>query len=66
MPSMKHKVLKMTTTATFRSGNPDQSNIKGRFLNIESNRAVLEKMLPQFAGRQLESWVCPYAMQNLY
>jgi hypothetical protein len=21
---------------------------------------VLEKILPQFTGRQLDSWVCPY------
>lgn len=66
MPSSRHKVLKMTTTETFRIGNPDQPNTEGRLPNIESNRAVLEKMLPQFAGRRLDSWVCPYAKQNLY
>ena len=65
MLSMKHKVLKMTTTSTFQAENPDKPNSTARPANIELNRAVLEKMLPQFAGRPLDSWICPYVSPNL-
>jgi hypothetical protein len=65
MPSVKHKVLKMTTTGTFQIANPDKPDTDTGPANIEMNRAVLEKMLPQFAGRQLDSWICPYMNRNL-
>lgn len=65
MPSMKHKVLKITTTGIFQVENPDKPNNTDRPANIELNRAVLEKMLPQFAGRPLDSWICPYVSSNL-
>lgn len=65
MLSMKHKVLKMTTTSTFPVKTPDKPNSTARPANIELNRAVLEKMLPQFAGRPLDSWICPYVGLNL-
>lgn len=59
MPSKKHQNLKMTTTGTFRIENPDKPNVNTRPADIELNRAVLERMLPQFTERQLDSWVCP-------
>lgn len=65
MPSVKHKVLKITTTETFEIENPDMPSTDTRLANIELNRAVLEKMLPQFAGRPLDSWICPYINRNL-
>lgn len=49
----------MTTIGTFRIENPDEPNANTEPANIELNRVVLEKMLPQFAGRQLDSWICP-------
>lgn len=65
MPSMKHKVLKITTTGTFQVETPERPNNTEKPANIELNRVVLEKMLPQFAGRSLDSWVCPYVSSNL-
>ncbi len=59
MPSEKHQNLKITTTGTFQIENPDKSKVNTRPANIELNRAVSDKMLPQFAGRQLDSWICP-------
>ncbi|KAG9229501.1 FAD dependent oxidoreductase [Amylocarpus encephaloides] len=59
--SEKHKVLKMTTTGTFRIGHPDEL-VHLKSIDIGKNRAVLEKMLPQFTKRQLDSWVCPDLM----
>ena len=55
----KHRNLKITTTSTFRIEDPDSPNTDTRPANIKLNRAILEKMLPQFAGRQLDSWTCP-------
>ena len=49
----------MTTTNTFRIQHPDELKDLGSF-DVRKNRAVLEKMLPQFAGRQLNWWICPY------
>ncbi len=54
MPSEKHKNLKMITTDTFRIENSDEPNINTRPANIKLNRDVLERMLPQFAERQLD------------
>ncbi|KAL9125162.1 MAG: hypothetical protein Q9217_005594 [Psora testacea] len=62
MPSLEHQILKMTTTGTFQIEDPDKPNTIARPANIELNRAVLEKMLPQFAGRRLDSWICPDLM----
>ena len=54
----------MTTTGTFRIGHPDEL-VHLKSIDIGKNRAVLEKMFPQFTGRQLDSWVCPY-VHNFY
>jgi hypothetical protein len=64
MPSRKHKVLKMTITNTFRIQHPDELKDLESF-DVGKNRAVLEKMLPQFAGRQLNWWTCPYVIRVL-
>jgi hypothetical protein len=64
MPSKKHKVLKMTITNTFRIQHPDELKDLESF-DVGKNRAVLEKMLPQFAGRQLSWWICPYVIRVL-
>jgi hypothetical protein len=64
MPSRKHKVLKMTITNTFRIQHPDELKDLESF-DVGKNRAVLEKMLPQFAGRQLNWWICPYVIRVL-
>jgi hypothetical protein len=64
MPSRKHKVLKMTITNTFRIQHPDELKDLESF-DVGKNRAVLEKMLPQFAGRQLNWWICPYVIRAL-
>jgi hypothetical protein len=64
MPSRKHKVLKMTITNTFRIQHPDELKDLESF-DVGKNRAVLDKMLPQFAGRQLNWWICPYVIRVL-
>jgi hypothetical protein len=64
MPSRKHKVLKMTITNTFRIQHPDELKDLESF-DVGKNRAVLEKMLPQFTGRQLNWWICPYVIRVL-
>ncbi|KAB5515628.1 hypothetical protein GE09DRAFT_1066661 [Coniochaeta sp. 2T2.1] len=55
MLSHKKKVLKMTTTKTFMLNDPD------RLPKADTcyNRKVLEKVLPQFEGRELRSFTCP-------
>ncbi|KAF2174624.1 FAD dependent oxidoreductase [Zopfia rhizophila CBS 207.26] len=57
MPSKKHRVLKMTTPHTFSIDHPDK--LGERDIDVGPNRDVLEKMLPQFAGRELQACVCP-------
>lgn len=57
MLSRQEKVLKITTTETFRIGHPDA--LPG-VVDITPNREVLEKMLPQFKGRDLRSFICPF------
>lgn len=66
MPSGIRKLLKMTTTRTFRIKHPDELGTNDEYLNynIGANRAVLEKMLPQFIGRQLDSWICPFVAMS--
>lgn len=59
MLSQHAKKLKMTTTKTFRLEDPDQLP---KDLDIAPNRQVLEKLLPQFAGSDLESFTCPYVL----
>ena len=54
MSSEKHKNLKMITTDTFQIENSDESNINIRLANIKLNHDVLERMLSQFAERQLD------------
>jgi hypothetical protein len=52
MLSKKHKVLKMTITNTFRIQHSNKLKNLESF-NVKKNRAVLKKILPQFAKRQL-------------
>jgi hypothetical protein len=56
MLSEQKKVLKITTTKTFRIDDPDRLPTD---VDIGLNRMVLEKMLPQFKGRPLGSFICP-------
>lgn len=46
MPSARHKVLKITTTSTFAISHHDELNPNFESYDINTNRAVLEKMLP--------------------
>ena len=46
MPSVKHKVLRITTTGTFQIESQNKPKINARPADIESNCAVLEQMLP--------------------
>lgn len=62
MPSAKHKVLKITSTQSFHVDHPDELEDVKSF-DIGNHRALLEKMLPQFAGRHLDWWICPYVPQ---
>lgn len=64
IPSRKHKLLKITTTDTFHIQHPDELQDLKSF-DVGKNRTVLEKMLPQFAGRQLSWWICPYVVRVL-
>lgn len=57
-------MLKMTITDTFRIQHPDELKDLESF-DVGKNRAVLEKMLPQLAGRQLNWWICPYVIRVL-
>jgi len=56
MLSHLHQVLKMTTTETFHVDHPDELSDE---VDIAPNRNVLEKMLPQFKGRELKRFCCP-------
>jgi hypothetical protein len=56
MLSKLHRVLKVTTTETFRVNDPDRLSDE---VDITPNREVLEKMLPQFKGRKLKRVCCP-------
>lgn len=56
MLSKLHKVLKVTTTETFRVDDPDKLSDE---VDITPNREVLEKMLPQFKGRKPKRFCCP-------
>jgi len=56
MLSKLHRVLKVTTTETFRVHDPDRLSDE---VDITPNREVLEKMLPQFKGRKLKRVCCP-------
>jgi hypothetical protein len=64
MPPSLYRVLKVTTTRTFSMENLDELKINTRALDLEPHRAVLRKMLPEFAERELEPWVCPFALQH--
>lgn len=59
MPSAEHNVLKITTTDTYKIKHPDEIELNVAH-EIDTNRAALEKMLPQFSGKPLGSWVCPF------
>lgn len=54
--SQKKRVLKVTTTKTFQIMDPDHLPTD---VDIKLNGTVLDKMLPQFNGRDLKSFVCP-------
>ncbi|KIV98881.1 uncharacterized protein PV09_09371 [Verruconis gallopava] len=56
MLSELHRVLKITTTDTFRIASPDDLSDE---VDITPNQQVLEKMLPQFRGRELKRFCCP-------
>ena len=64
MLSRLHRVLKVTTTRTFSIENLDELKPNSGAFDVEPNRAVLNKMLPQFAERRLEPWVCPFVIPN--
>ena len=51
--SEKYKVLKITTTGTFRIRHPDEL-VYLKSIDIRKNRAILEKILLQFTKRQLD------------
>lgn len=56
MLSKLHRRLKVTTTETFKIGHPDELSNE---VDITPNRNILEKMLPQFKGRDLVRFCCP-------
>jgi sarcosine oxidase / L-pipecolate oxidase len=56
MLSKLYRVIKGTTTETFRVGDPDRLSNE---VDITPNRKILEKMLPQFKGRELKRFCCP-------
>ncbi|KAI1332971.1 FAD dependent oxidoreductase [Xylariaceae sp. FL0255] len=56
MLSHREKVLKIHSTKTFAISHPDQLSDA---VDITPNRQLLEKMLPQFKGRHLDSFICP-------
>jgi glycine/D-amino acid oxidase-like deaminating enzyme len=67
--SEKHQSLKITTTATFKFdnfSNPNEHEERLKSLDISPNRAVLAKMLPQFANRDPEGWICSYIIPVHY
>jgi hypothetical protein len=51
-----YKILKVTITETFRIDDLDKLSDE---VDITLNREVLEKMLPQFKGRNLKEVCCP-------
>jgi hypothetical protein len=63
MLSRLHRVLKMTTTETFRVAHLDELSDE---VDVTPNRIVLEKMLPQFRGRELKRFSCPLVLPVQY
>ncbi|KAI0867256.1 FAD dependent oxidoreductase [Hypoxylon argillaceum] len=56
MLSHRERVLKINYATSFRISDPDQLSDA---VDVTGNRELLEKMLPQFKGRDLESFICP-------
>lgn len=59
MLSHRERVLKINYATSFRISDPDQLSDA---VDVTGNRELLEKMLPQFKGRDLESFICPLAI----
>ena len=66
--SERHRVLKITSRATFKFEDLCDSEYQERLksLDISPNRRVLDKVLPQFTGRDLDGWICLYAIHVPY
>ena len=61
-------MLKITSRATFKFEDLCDSEYQERLksLDISPNHRVLDKVLPQFTGRDLDGWICLYVIHVLY
>lgn len=58
-PATQQKALRITSTGTFTITHPDELKSMASTERIKTNRAVLEKMMPEMKGRPLNYSLCP-------
>lgn len=59
MPPTQHKNLQITNTDFFAIAHPDEVESEVHLERIESNRALLKKMLPEMRDRSLSYSLYP-------
>lgn len=58
-PAAEQRALQVTSTDTFTITHPDELKSMVSTEKIKTNRAVLEKVMPEMKGRPLEYLLCP-------
>lgn len=58
-PAAQQKALRITSTRTFTITHPDELKSMPTTERIKSNRALLEKMMPEMKGRPLNYSLLP-------
>lgn len=56
-PTAQQKALQINSTDTFPITHPDKPMVSTE--RIKTNRALLEKMMPEMKGRPLDYSLCP-------
>jgi hypothetical protein len=59
-PAAQQETLQTTSTDTFTITHPDELESMVSIDRIKTNRAVLEKAMPEMKGRSLNYSLCPY------
>ena len=58
-PAAQHKNLQITSTDSFIIAHPDEVKSEVYLERIETNRALLAKMMPEMGERSLSYSLCP-------
>ncbi len=58
-PAAQQKTLRITSTGTFTITYPNELKSMGSTKRIKTNRAVLEKIMPEIKERPLNYLLCP-------